>query len=74
MGKLVETLAKELNIQLNGPLLSSIKKSNTPASRVYNWNVLSEVLIYFIVRVLPKSESFCQNKHKSKLHLAILSN
>jgi len=41
MGKLVEILAAELNVQLNGPLLSSIKKSNTPASRVYNWNVLS---------------------------------
>ncbi len=41
MAKLAEILSAELHVQLNGPLLSSIKKSNTPASRVYNWNVLS---------------------------------
>lgn len=30
-------------MQLNQPLLSSIKQSNTPASSLYNWNILIDV-------------------------------
>lgn len=56
MAKLAQILATELKVQLNGPLLSSIKKSNTPASRVYNWNVLSEVILIFTCRHLQKWE------------------
>lgn len=48
MGRLAEILAAEMHVQINGPLLSSIKKSNAPASRVYNWNVLSEVFLLLI--------------------------
>ena len=38
------TLAEEKRFSVNGPLISSIKNSNTPAARVYNWNILNDVI------------------------------
>ena len=55
IAKLLTSLAAEKNITLNAPLLSSIKNSNTPAARVYNWNIISEVLSIMII-------GFCQNR------------
>lgn len=43
MSKLLIALAEEKNIQLNFNLLTSVKNSNTPAARVYNWNIIAEV-------------------------------
>ena len=51
--KLLIDLAREHQIGLNFPLLSSIKNSGTPAARMYNWNILQEVCID-LIRVLPK--------------------
>lgn len=39
--KLLLQLANDYGAAVNGPLLSSIKQSNTPAAKVYNWNILS---------------------------------
>ena len=43
ISKLLMQLANDYGATLNQPLLSSIKQSNTPAARVYNWNILVEV-------------------------------
>jgi hypothetical protein len=43
ISKLLIFLNKESGATINEPLVSSIKNSNTPAARVYNWNILTEV-------------------------------
>lgn len=46
MAKLLVQLASDHGANMNMPLLSSIKQSNTPAARVYNWNILAEVFLF----------------------------
>lgn len=41
---LLRHLASTHSATINEPLLSSVKNSSTPAARMYNWNILSEVL------------------------------
>ena len=43
---LVNIIATQRGIAVNKPLLSSIKNSNTPAARIYNWNILQEVILF----------------------------
>ena len=40
---LLRHLASVHSATINEPLLSSVKHSSTPAARMYNWNILSEV-------------------------------
>jgi len=48
LSKLLIAIAEEKSIQLNYTLLSSVKNSNTPAARVYNWNILAEVWVWIM--------------------------
>jgi hypothetical protein len=41
IAKLLVQLASDHGATVNLPLLSSIKQSNTPAAKVYNWNILA---------------------------------
>jgi len=36
-------LANDMSIDINQPLINSVKKSKSMAARIYNWNILSEV-------------------------------
>ena len=44
IARLLSFLAQQFDAVINGPLLSSIKNSSTPAARMYNWNILAEVM------------------------------
>ena len=44
IAKLLLAIAAEKGVNINQPLMASVKNSNTPAARVYNWNILSDVL------------------------------
>lgn len=39
-------LALGTSASLNEPLIASVKNSNTPAARIYNWNVLADVPLH----------------------------
>lgn len=41
IAKLLMKLVQNVGGVVNEPLLSSIKQSNTPAAKVYNWNILA---------------------------------
>ena len=43
LAKLLQILAKEHAAAINEPLVGSVKQSNTPAAKTYNWNILAEV-------------------------------
>ena len=43
IGKLLLAIAAEKGVNINQPLMASIKNSSTPAAKVYNWNILNDV-------------------------------
>jgi hypothetical protein len=42
---ILSKLANDVGIDINMPLINSVKKSKSMAARIYNWNILSK---YFI--------------------------
>jgi len=44
IAKLTVAIAMEKGVQLDLSALATLKNSSTPASRLYNWNVLVQVL------------------------------